>query len=188
MIQIQLLLISFLSVFGFFPVNVCHPLQDQQHEKTSDTIKKAVTLVAPFKAFDTTITVQFVNTSGEINSKQRKNYEGFIEKQGQLTPAILHQIFQYYKKVYPDYKTGWSSGGQFSKEELEKYLPTPRTPEQLKAYIKPAFVRIQNKQTYQEGTLAILFTCTWDVENDLGVLIKNWKVAEVGLGELVVFD
>lgn len=77
--------------------------------------------------------------------------------------------------------------GGISDKELEKNLPTPTTPENLKSFITPAIVHIQNRHDCEDGTVAIEFDCTWDIEHGLGVLIKNWKVVEASVAEICYF-
>lgn len=85
------------------------------------------------------------------------------------------------------YKKGWTATGGISDKELEKHLPIPTTPENLKPFITPEIVHIQNRNDCEEGTIAIELDCTWDIENGLGVLIKNWKVKEASVAEIAYF-
>jgi hypothetical protein len=149
-----------------------------------DTTKEDYEVNERFNSFDTLIQVVFWNTKESISNLQKKNYEGFILRQDLLTPEILNKIFEFYKSSYNDYKKGWTMMGGISDKELEKYLPIPTTPENLKAFITPAIVHIQNKQDCIEGTIGIEFDCSWDIENGLGVSIKNWKVVKAGLAEV----
>ena len=153
----------------------------------TDTTNNEYKLTARFNAFDTTVEVLFVDTKNSISEIQRKNYNGFISKQDLLTPEILKKIFDFYKSSYADYKEGWTMSSNISEKELEKHLPAPTTPENLKPFITPAIVHIQNRQECEEGTIGIEFDCTWDIEHGLGVLIENWKVKEASLAEIAYF-
>lgn len=144
-------------------------------------------LSAKFNSFDTTVEVLFTDTRDSISEIQKKNYNGFIAKQDLLTPEILKKVFEFYKSSYADYKKGWTMAGNISDKELEENLPTPTTPEKLKPFFTPAIVHIQNKQDCKEGTIAIEFDCTWDIENGLGVKIENWKVVKASVAEIVYF-
>ena len=140
-----------------------------------------------FNSFDTTGDIIFWDTKDSISNDQRKNYEGFISKQDFLTPGILNKIFEFYKIAYPDYKKGWTTDGNISDKELQETLPKPTTPEDLKKFITPVFVHIQNKIDCKPGTIGIEFDCSWDIENGLGVKIENWKVVEAGVAETSYF-
>ena len=149
----------------------------------SDTTKE-LTLTLPYKSFDTTIQALFFSTKDSMSDCQRKTYEGFIAKQALLTPAILDAIFEHYQASYADYKEGWTMAGGLSKEELEKNLPTPTTPENLIPFITPAIVHIPSKGKCEEGTFGIEFDCTWDIESGLGVLVKDWKVKMASVADV----
>ena len=77
--------------------------------------------------------------------------------------------------------------GKISDVELEKHLPKPITADNLKAFITPGVLHIQNKKECKVGTIEIEFDCTWDVENGLGVMIENWKVVKAGVAEASYF-
>ena len=137
-----------------------------------------------YNSFDTTVEVIFRDTYDSINECQKRNYKEVISKQEQLTPEILEAIFSYYKEAYPNYYEGYNLSNSMTKEEIEEYLPTPTTAENLKKFIDPSTVYIANKKECEEGTIGIYFRCTWDIEHDLGVVIRNWKVVQTGTGEI----
>lgn len=152
-----------------------------------DTTIADLSLPTRYNSFDTTVEVQFSDTRDSISDIQKKNYEGFISKQDLLTPDILNQIFEFYKSSYADYRKGWTMTSGIPNEELEKYLPTPTTAENLKSFYTPAIVHIQNKLDCEEGTIGIEFHCTWDIENGLGVSVKNWKVDKASVAEVALY-
>lgn len=149
----------------------------------TDIIREEYTLNCDFKFFKTTVTVVFNNTKDIISECQNRNYEGFISKQDELVPDILNQIFEYYKESYSHYYKGWSFGNWLTEEQIEESLPTPTNAENLKKYIEPLSVYIADKEHCEEGTFGIYFDCTWDINNSLGVVIKEWKVFEAGTGD-----
>src|SRR5688572_25104443 len=86
-------------------------------------------LTTRFNAFDTTVEVLFWLTKDSISQAQKVNLDGFVAKQDSLIPEIFNAIFKFYKKSYPAYKEGWTTVGNISDSELEKYLPIPTNPE-----------------------------------------------------------
>jgi hypothetical protein len=152
-----------------------------------DSLDNEIKLKMDFNTFDTIVEVIFNNTKDSISEMQKKNYENILSKQAVLTAEILKNIFSFYKRSYSTYKEGWSYMGKISNKELEKYLPIPTTPENLKPFITPAIIHIQNKKDCKIGTFGIEFDCTWDLENGLGVLIEDWKVKDAGLAEVSYF-
>ena len=161
--------------------------QDNSKQSLTDTANNELKLTARFNSFDTTVEVLFWDTKDSISDIQKKNYEGFISKQDLLAPEVLQKIFEFYKNSYKDYLTGWKAGGNISDKDLEKFLPKPTTPKNLKSFITPAIVHIQNSKYCKEGTIGIEFDCSWDIENGLGVKIENWKVVEAGVAETSYF-
>jgi hypothetical protein len=182
-----LILITFLCACNQDDQSKSINQQDNIKQAMADTTNNEYKLTGRFNSFDTTVEVLFVDTKDSISETQKKNYEGFIAKQDLLTPEILKKIFDFYKSSYTDYKEGWTMAGGISDKELEKHLPTPTTPENLKPFITPAIVHIQSRQDCEEGTVGIEFDCTWDIEHGLGVLIKNWKVTEASVAEIAYF-
>jgi hypothetical protein len=178
-------------VFAFVLYSCTSNNQEKQPGNSDQSTDKMygdeITLTTRFKAFDTTVTVLFWDTTDSINEVQMKNFHEFISKQDSLFPDILNAIFEDYKKSYSAYKDGWRKAGYISTVELEKHLPTPTTPNNLKAFITPGVIHVQNKKECKEGTLGIEFDCTWDIENGLGIMIENWKVVKTGVAEASYF-
>jgi len=179
--------IVFLSACNFDKKsNQTNNLQDS-NLAMSDTTNHEISLTTKFNSFDTTVEVLFSDTQDSISETQKKNFDNFILKQDLLTPEILQKVFDFYKNSYETYKSDWTTTGQISDKELEKYLPKPTTPEKLKPFITPAIIHIQNKKDCEYGTIGIEFDCTWDIKSGLGVLIKNWKVVEASVAEISYF-
>ena len=142
-----------------------------------------------YEAFATSVDVIFIDTSAPISECQQKTLESFNSNQNIFTNAILNKVFEFYKASYPNYKEGWNYGNKMSEnkmseEEIEKYLPTPRTPEKLKEHITPLAIYIPDKYKCKDGLIGISFDCTWDIEHGLGILIKDWQVVEASVSEI----
>jgi hypothetical protein len=150
----------------------------------NDTDEEEYKLSFKYNSFDITVDVIFLDTNESINDCQKRNYEEFISKQKQLTPEILEAIFKYYKEAYPYYLEGFNSSNSLTKEEIEEYLPSPTTAENLKKFIEPLTIYIAKREECEDGTMGIYFGCTWDTEHDLGIVIRNWKVVQTGTGEI----
>lgn len=176
----------FLSSCTFNNEKKSEKQSNNSEQNTSKLYGDEITLTTRLKTFDTTVTVLFWETTDSINEVQKKNLDEFINKQDSLFPDILKAIFEEYKQWYPTYKEGWTKTN-ISNVELEKYLPKPTTPNNLKAFITPGVIHIQNKKECKDGTLGIEFDCTWDIENGLGVMIENWKVVKTGVAEKSYF-
>ena len=184
--------IFYIFTLAFFS---CTPANEENSKKPSNNSDQErsklygdqITLTTRLNSFDTTVTVLFWETTDSINEIQKKNLQEFTNKQDSLFPGILNAIFEEYKQWYPTYKEGWTLAGTISDVELEKYLPKPTTPNNLKAFITPGVLHIQNKKECKEGTIGIEFDCTWDIENGLGIMIENWRVVKTGVAETSYF-
>jgi len=188
--MVRLLILSFipfLSACNLDKKNEPTNNLQQTNLTMTDTTNHEIRLTTKFNSFDTTVEVLFTDTQDSMNEIQKKNFDNFVSKQDLLTPEILQKVFDFYKSSYADYKSGWTMTGQISDEELEKHLPKPTTPENLKRFITPAIIHIQNKKDCKDGTIGIEFDCTWDIENGLGVLIKDWTVIKASVAEISYF-
>ena len=97
---------------------------------------------------------------------------------------LIKTIFEYYKSVYNDYKSGIDlANNEITKEQLEEILPTPTTPEMLFKRYEIGNIHIQDDKNCKLGTIGLEFDCEWDIENGLGIKIENWKIKEVGVAE-----
>jgi hypothetical protein len=137
-----------------------------------------------YRGFHTTVDVIFIDTPFPISDCQQKNIDNFYLKQDSFTNDILNKVFDFYKASYAVYKEGWTYGNKLSEEEIEKYLPTPTTPEKLKEHFTPQTIYIADKNKCKDGFIGISFDCTWDINSGLGLLIKDWKVVAVSVSEI----
>jgi hypothetical protein len=149
-------------------------------------VDSSITLTARYNIFDSTIDVNFYQTNDSISPAQKKNFDGFVARQDQLTKIILQKIFINYRANYLDYKRDWRSRS-YNTGDVADEVPKPTTPEALIPYITPGIVRIQNKKDCKVGTIGIYFLCTWN-DDGIGVAVHNWQVTAVGNSDLALLD
>ncbi len=129
------------------------------------------------------VEVTFWN-SESISKKQADNLAEFSNYEKDLTEKIKLAIFEYYKSVYADYKSGIDVANvNLTKKQLEEILPTPTTSEKLFKRYEIGNIHIQDDKNCKLGTIGLEFDCDWDIENGLGVKIENWEIKEVGVAE-----
>ena len=122
--------------------------------------------------------------SEKITEKQAGNLAEFGKHEKELTEKIKLAIFEYYKSVYADYKSGVDLANvKLTKKQLEEILPTPITPEKLFEKYQIGSIHIQDDKNCKLGTIGLEFDCDWDLKNGLGVKIENWEIKEVGVAE-----
>ncbi len=130
------------------------------------------------------VEVIFWNSEGKITEKQKENLIEFTKHEKDLIESIKLAIFEYYKSVYNDYKSGIDlANKEITKEQLEEILPTPTTPEMLFKSYEIGNIHIKDDKNCKLGTIGLEFDCDWDIENGLGIKIENWKIKEVGVAE-----
>jgi hypothetical protein len=154
----------------------------------ADNEKNEITQSLYYKYFNIDVDVTFNDTVDALSECQRDNFEQVHQKIDDLTPSILKAISEFYFESYPAYLEGWSYGFELSKEftqeELEKYLPKPALGLDLGKYIEPLTIYIPAPESCESGYFGIYFDCTWDINNSLGVIVKNWKVVRAGTGDI----
>lgn len=148
-----------------------------------DTSKNELSLMLPYKAFDTSVEVIFTNSS-EMSECQKEIYDGFMARQDSITSQIMDTVFQYYSRTYSFYKEGWTAAKGMTNQQLEEHLPVPTTPVDLRRFIKPVVVHIPSGSKCKAGSFGIEFECTWDLENGVGVIVQNWKVVNAGSADV----
>lgn len=162
-------------------------IKDKIGPKNAQAAREEYTLSTNYNFFDATVDAFFTNTYAPTET-QLKNYSLFLIHQDSIANVVLDSIFQFYKKVYPDYAKSWNiKPGKLTKEELEENIPTPTTPQALKKHIRLMTIHFPDSTHSESGTFGIAFECTWDIEHGIGAFIKNWKVKEVGLAETGYF-
>ena len=178
-----LLLICGISLLTFS----CENLKKNKESENLNLKKKNVELIYKVKLeflAKKNIEVVFWDYKGKITDKQTKNLTEFVKQEKELNEKIKFAIFEYYKSVYDDYKSGIDlANKEITKEQLEKILPTPTTPEMLFQNYEIGNIHIQDDKNCKLGTIGLEFDCDWDIENGLGVKIENWKIKEVGVAE-----
>jgi hypothetical protein len=114
----------------------------------------------------------------EISEVHKKTIDFIIENQESFIVDIRDHVFEYYKFLWNDY---------LNESEDEILFPNPNlnNKEIIDSMIKPKAIHLANK--INEGYFGIRFKCTFENEHGLGVMLRNYKVEEVG-GEDVGFS
>lgn len=141
-------------------------------------------IMVSFASFDT---LAYVATDELQDSAQKANgiapCEEFVEHEKQLSKEIIEAVFRRYQKHYSEYRKTRPRKRKLSEQQLAKYVPPPSIPVKLKAFMTPRSIYIPRNAKCNDGTFGIEFYCTWDI-NGLGIIVKDWKVIEVGSWEI----
>ncbi|KEZ53659.1 DUF6985 domain-containing protein [Metabacillus indicus] len=111
---------------------------------------------------------------GSFDEAQYTAYQTLMAKWERLQPDFLEAIADYYKKKREDLG--------YDIVHNEDY-PLVETPEQMLEMITLAGIVVQYGDIYEERDIGILFDCTWDKENGLGLRLLNEKVSVAGYQE-----
>jgi hypothetical protein len=182
-----------LLIFGISLLNFsCENLKKNQEKANKELLKSSNLEITSNIKLDylahKKIEVLFWNTKVKVTKKQAENLLEFQKNEKEIVEKIKLAIFEYYKSVYNDYKSGIDlANKEITKKELEKILPTPTTPENLFKSYQIGTIHIQDDKNCKLGTIGLEFDCDWDIENGLGIKIENWKIKEVGIAESSYF-
>jgi hypothetical protein len=109
----------------------------------------------------------------------------FQENQEAACTAVVAAIFQYYQEHYESFELQTFGLSKAAKAAaIEALLPALEGAEGLKRLIRFATLYVLEPETSAKVNdwlqLGFAFSCTWDVEHRLGVLVHRDKVVLVG--------
>jgi hypothetical protein len=137
-----------------------------------------------WEKFKTKIEVNFNGSIDTLTDCQNKNFHEFKSKIPLIEDSIFIKIFEYYSDAYKDYISGIKSDGDDPESELvQKIIPKPSNSQALLKHYTPLAIYLPSGKDCKPGYFGIYFDCTWDINNSLGIVIKDWKVFMVGNGD-----
>lgn len=182
-----------LLIFGISLLNSsCENLKKNQEKANKQLLKNSDLEITSNIKLDylahKKIEVLFWNTKVKVTEKQTENLLEFKKHEKELVQKIKLAIFEYYKSAYNDYRSGIDlANKEITKEQLEKFLPTPTTPENPFKNYQIGTIHIQEDKNCKLGTIGLEFDCDWDIENGLGIKIENWEIKDIGIAESSYF-
>lgn len=114
---------------------------------------------------------------GNFDPEQYTAYRSLIEKWDNLQRNILDSILAYYKQIR--FELGYDI-------ELNGDYPLIETTNQLLENITLLGISVPDNELSEILDIGLLFDCTWDLENGLGLSVKNGEVTEVGYQDIVI--
>ncbi|WP_312112089.1 DUF6985 domain-containing protein [Brevibacillus reuszeri] len=115
--------------------------------------------------------------NGKFDEEQYSAYQSFMQHWEQLQRSILQPILDYYQEKR--HELGYDI-------EQNEYYPLVETTEQILEMITLEGILVSYGDIYEERDMGILFHCTWDEENGLGLRLLNEKVANVGYQDVAI--
>ncbi|MGR6761322.1 DUF6985 domain-containing protein [Paenibacillus sp. T2-29] len=114
---------------------------------------------------------------GEFDEDQYTAYQSLMQNWEQLQQSFLQPILDYYQQKR--HELGYDT-------ELNENYPLVETTDKLLEMITLDGIVVPYAGIYEGREIGILFDCTWDVENGLGIRLLNEKVTEVGYQDVAI--
>lgn len=114
---------------------------------------------------------------GQFEEAQYKAYQSLLTSWSDIQPDILHSIASYYVQKRRDMV--------FNLLVNEDY-PEVEEAAQLLEMVRLDGIVVPYADISAERHIGITFTCTWDIENGVGLRLLNEKVTEVGYQEVAI--
>lgn len=114
---------------------------------------------------------------GKFDEEQYTAYQSLMRNWEQLQRSFLQPILDYYQQKR--YELGYDI-------EFNEYYPLVETTVQLFEMITLDGIVVSYGDIYEERDIGILFNCTWDTENGVGIRLLNEKITEVGYQDVAI--
>jgi hypothetical protein len=114
---------------------------------------------------------------GQFEEEQYSAYNSFFANWNELQQDILASILEYYKQTRRDLG--------YNVEDNENY-PLIEKNDQLLDKITLVGMFIADKDLMEILDIGLMFDCTWDSENGLGICFVQGKITEVGYQDVVI--
>ncbi|MEK8212699.1 DUF6985 domain-containing protein [Paenibacillus sp. FSL L8-0463] len=114
---------------------------------------------------------------GKFDEDQYTAYQSLMQNWQQLQQSFLQPILDYYQQKR--YELGYDM-------EFNEYYPLVETTSQLLEMITLVGIVVSYAGIYEGRDIGILFDCTWDAENGVGIRLLNEKVIEVGYQDVAI--
>jgi hypothetical protein len=105
---------------------------------------------------------------GLFEEEQYKAYNSLMQNWKQLQPSFLQSILDYYKQ---------------KRHSLEYDIETN---DQLLERINLEGIVVSYVGSFEGRDIGILFNCTWDKENGLGLRLVNEEIIEIGYRDVAI--
>jgi len=104
--------------------------------------------------------------------KQKQAWVDFENNRRIIYQTLLDSVFVYYLKMRPRYVAAG--------EEWAKCMPEIRSAEKLKEMIRLHTIYISSDHKEEDVLIGLLFSCDWDSEHGLGVVVRSLEIDKVG--------
>ncbi|CAI8966064.1 DUF2004 domain-containing protein [Brevibacillus sp. IT-7CA2] len=114
---------------------------------------------------------------GKFDEEQYMAYQSFMQNWEHLQQSVLQAILDYYKQKR--HELGYDI-------EYHEDYPLIETQEQLLERVVLLEIVVPYGDIFEGRDIGLLFDCTWDEENGLGLRLLNEEVTEVGYQDVAI--
>lgn len=114
---------------------------------------------------------------GQFDEEQYEAYTTLMKKWQSLQTEILQSILNYYKQERQE--LGYDI-------EVNEDYPLIETTDQILEKINLDGIVVQYEDIFEGRDIGLIFGCTWDSENGLGLRLINEKIIEVGYQDVAI--
>ncbi|MFO6498388.1 DUF6985 domain-containing protein [Bacillus sp. z60-11] len=114
---------------------------------------------------------------GKFDEDQYVAYQSLLQNWEGLQQSFLQSILDYYNQKR--HELGYDV-------EFNENYPLIETKEQLLEDINLVGIIVPYSDIYEGRDIGIIFDCSWDTENGLGLRLINEKVIEVGYQDVAI--
>lgn len=130
-----------------------------------------------FKKRNTITLIVDGDEDGRFDQRQYVAYRTYLENWHQLQNHVLQSLLQYYQQKRQELGCDIAINADY---------PAIEGIEQIRSMVTLEAIAVPYGDIYEERDIGLLFTCTWDLENGVGVRLLNERVAEVGYQDIII--
>jgi hypothetical protein len=120
---------------------------------------------------------------GEPSRKQEVAFLGLLAHTDKVCNRVADAIYNHYRCHWGDWREPARPGARQGDDD-EVLIPELSSRDGLKDLIRLLFVNVIDYPGIKKAVLGFCFTCSWDGEHGLGVLVRDGQVVEIGENDL----
>jgi Leucine-rich repeat (LRR) protein len=115
--------------------------------------------------------------------RQEQAFRQFLQRRDEICNRVVDALYDHYRSSWGDWRDPAEPGtkGPYYDELL---IPEPSSRATLKEVIALNHLSVIDDRRIDLSVLGFCFSCTWDSEHGLGVLVRDAEVIEIGENDL----
>ena len=107
-------------------------------------------------------------------------YQYLLDNQKDIIVNVVNELY----KQYPDLRKKYG----YSKEEEEEYMPDVNNLDEYLKLINPHTIHLLVTQKDGHSYYGIEFSCKWDEEHGIGVMLHKSRIVKIGLADSAILN